>query len=262
VLKYDEVMNEQRKVIYGRRQMVIDGEDMHDMTIELIEEVLTAVVENQLDSEFYEEWDLHALINELMGYYPVTLNEETLGAYGDRADIEALVVEDALKLYEAKCQGYPEGLETAKEIERDVMLQVVDQRWREHLSDMDYLRDGIYLRQVAQQDPLTAWQKEGYELFEVLLVSINKDYVRYITHVEAQAVVDESAQADVADSGLEQAVTNVDVVAESEVGLPAPVGASAASNAKPAPKEGDKIGRNEPCWCGSGRKFKQCHGRP
>src|SRR5487761_720465 len=87
VLKYDEVMNEQRKVIYGRRQMVIDGEDMHDMTIELIEEVITAVVENQLDSEFYEEWDLRALLNDLMIYYPVTLNEETLGAYGDRQDV-------------------------------------------------------------------------------------------------------------------------------------------------------------------------------
>jgi preprotein translocase subunit SecA len=262
VLKYDEVMNEQRKVIYGRRQMVIDGEDMHDMTIELVEEVLSAVAENQLDSEFYEEWDLHALLNELMIYYPVTLSEETLSAYGDREDIVALVIEDALELYEAKCQGFAEGLETAKEIERDVMLQVVDQRWREHLSDMDYLRDGIYLRQVAQQDPLTAWQKEGYELFEELLVSINKDYVRYITHVEAQAVVEEAETADAADAGLEQAVTNVDVVAESEVGLPTHVEVAKSQPAKPAPKEGDKIGRNEPCWCGSGRKFKQCHGRP
>jgi preprotein translocase subunit SecA len=142
------------------------------------------------------------------------------------------------------------------------MLQVVDQRWREHLSDMDYLRDGIYLRQVAQQDPLTAWQKEGYELFEELLVSINKDYVRYITHVEAQAVVEEAETADAADAGLEQAVTNVDVVAESEVGLPTHVEVAKSQPAKPAPKEGDKIGRNEPCWCGSGRKFKQCHGRP
>ncbi|NNN10029.1 MAG: preprotein translocase subunit SecA [Acidimicrobiaceae bacterium] len=262
VLKYDEVMNEQRKVIYGRRQMVIDGEDMHDMTIELIEEVLTSVVENQLDSEFYEEWDLRALLNELMSYYPLTLNEETLSAYGDRNDVVALVVEDSLKLYQAKCEGFPEGFETAREIERDVMLQVVDQRWREHLSDMDYLRDGIYLRQVAQQDPLTAWQKEGYELFEELLVSINKDYVRYITHVEAQSVVDEAAQADAADSGLELAVTNVDIVAESEIGLPAHVGTVTASETKSVPKEGEKIGRNEPCWCGSGRKFKQCHGRP
>ena len=262
VLKYDEVMNEQRKVIYGRRQQVIDGEDIHDTTIALIEEVLGAVVERQLDSEFYEEWDVRALLNELMTYYPVTLDEETISQYGERDDVIALVVEDALTLYQSKCDSFPEGLETAKEIERDVMLQVVDQRWREHLSDMDYLRDGIYLRQVAQQDPLTAWQKEGYELFEALLVSINHDYVRYVTHVEAQVVEEEAAIADAADAGLENAQTNIDAVAPGATALPAHVAPVRETNAHPLPKEGDKIGRNDPCWCGSGRKFKQCHGRP
>jgi len=262
VLKYDEVMNEQRKVIYGRRQQVIDGEDIHDTTIALIEEVVTTVVERQLDSEFYEEWDLRALINDLMIYYPITLTEETLAAYGDREDVIALVIEDALALYEAKCEAFPDGLETAKEIERDVMLQVVDQRWREHLSDMDYLRDGIYLRQVAQQDPLTAWQKEGYELFEALLVSINHDYVRFITHVEAQVVEAEATHADAADAGLENAVTNVEAVAPGATELPAHAAPAKDTATKTLPKEGDKIGRNDPCWCGSGRKFKQCHGRP
>ena len=261
VLKYDEVMNEQRKVIYGRRQQVIDGEDIHDTTIALIEEVLGAVVERQLDSEFYEEWDLRALLNELMTYYPVTLSEETIAQYGERDDVVALVVEDALTLYQSKCESFPDGLETAKEIERDVMLQVVDQRWREHLSDMDYLRDGIYLRQVAQQDPLTAWQKEGYELFEALLVSINHDYVRYITHVEAQVVEEEAVLAAAADAGLENALTNVDAVAPGAT-EPAHVATPKESPARATPKEGDKIGRNDPCWCGSGRKFKQCHGRP
>jgi preprotein translocase subunit SecA len=263
VLKYDEVMNEQRKVIYGRRQQVIDGEDIHDTTIALIEEVLGTVVERQLDSEFFEEWDLHALLSELLIYYPVTLSEETLALYGEREDVVALVIEDALALYQLKCEAFPEGLETAKEIERDVMLQVVDQRWREHLSDMDYLRDGIYLRQVAQQDPLTAWQKEGYELFESLLVSINHDYVRFITHVEAQVVDDAVAGAD--DAGLENALTNADEVAPGATGLPVHAASAAPvkeAPARTAPKEGDKIGRNDPCWCGSGRKFKQCHGRP
>ena len=262
VLKYDEVMNEQRKVIYGRRQQVIDGEDIHDTTIALMEDVLASVVERQLDSEFYEEWDLRALINDLMIYYPLTLTEETLAAYGERDDVIALVIEDALQLYEAKCEAFPDGLETAKEIERDVMLQVVDQRWREHLSDMDYLRDGIYLRQVAQQDPLTAWQKEGYELFEALLVSINHDYVRFITHVEAQSVEEEAVIADGADARLENAMTNVDTVAPGESELPVFAAAAKDGAVKALPKEGEKIGRNDPCWCGSGRKFKQCHGRP
>jgi preprotein translocase subunit SecA len=257
VLKYDEVMNEQRKVIYGRRQQVIDGEDIHDATVALIEETLTTFVENQLGGEFAEEWDLKFLVNELQTYSPTTLTVEQLSAYEDREDVVALVVEDAVGQYEAKCENFPEGLETAKEIERDVMLQILDQRWRDHLSDMDYLRDGIHLRQVAQQDPLTAWQKEGYLMFEHLLVAVDNDYVRYITHVEALAVEEEVAADN--DQGLQNAVTNVDAV---EVAPGSTQLAVHKNDAKPAPKEGDKIGRNEPCWCGSGRKFKQCHGRP
>jgi len=170
VLKYDDVMNEQRKVMYGRRQQVIDGEDIHDATIEMIEQIMTEVVEERLAGEFAEEWDVNALLVDLQNYYPTRLTFETLDAYDDREEIVALVLEDALSMYDEKCENYIGGLDTAKEIERDVMLQILDQRWRDHLSDMDYLRDGIHLRQVAQQDPLTAWQKEGYLMFEHLLV--------------------------------------------------------------------------------------------
>ena len=265
VLKYDEVMNEQRKVIYGRRQQVIDGEDMHETTIAIFEEVLTQVVETKLDSEFAEEWDLRSLVNELKIYFPTTLTEETLATYDDREDVVALVIEDALSLYEQRCLGFPGGLESAKEIERDVMLQVIDQRWREHLTEMDHLRDGIYLRQVAQVDPLTAWQKEGYELFGALLVSVNHDYVRFVSHVEIEAVQAEAEEADAADDALEAAQTNAAAVTAGDdganVAAPAPT-PGAHGNAKPTPQQGDKIGRNDPCWCGSGRKFKQCHGRP
>jgi len=251
VLKYDEVMNEQRKVIYGRRQQVIDGEDIHDATILMIEEGLTRVVEDNLTGEFSEEWDLNSLANELMNYYPIGLTVEALSAYDDRDDIIALVVEDAVGQYQLKCENYVGGMEMAREIERDVMLQILDQRWRDHLSDMDYLRDGIHLRQVAQQDPLTAWQKEGYVMFEHLLTAVDSDFVRYITHVEA---IDPEAETD---EGLENAVTNVNQVAPGATELPVH-----GEPKKTAPKEGDKIGRNDPCWCGSGRKFKQCHGRP
>jgi len=251
VLKYDEVMNEQRKVVYGRRQQVIDGEDIHDATIVMIEQCLTDVVEASLGGEFSEEWDLSGLITELANYYPTSLTVDALSVYDDSEDIVALVVEDAVALYEQKCANYPGGMDMAKEIERDVMLQILDQRWRDHLSDMDYLRDGIHLRQVAQQDPLTAWQKEGYTMFEHLLEAVDLDFVRYITHVEA---VENEPEAD---EGLENAVTNVNQVAPGATELPAH-----GASKKPAPKEGDKIGRNEPCWCGSGRKFKQCHGRP
>ena len=252
-LKYDEVMNEQRKVIYGRRQQVIDGEDIHDATIVLIEEILTNVVDEHLEGEFSEGWNLHQLINELLNYYPTTLNAEALSEYEDRDDILAVVIDEAVAQYEKKCEEYPGGMDTAKDIERDVMLQILDQRWRDHLSEMDYLRDGIHLRQIAQQDPLTAWQKEGYLMFERLLGNVDADFVRYITHVEA-TVVEENAESD---EGLEGAVTNAEIVAPGASELPAHGPAK-----KTLPKQGDKIGRNEPCWCDSGRKFKQCHGRP
>ena len=263
VLKYDEVMNEQRKVIYKRRQQVIDGEDIHDATIELIEERLTDVVDEQIGGVFAEEWDLNALVLELQAYYPSQLNAEVLKPYEDVDEVVGLVVDEAVTQYEAKSENLPGGLDTAKEIERDVMLQILDQRWRDHLSEMDYLRDGIHLRQVAQQDPLTAWQKEGYLMFEHLLSAVDNDYVRYITHVDAAP-----PPASEEDEGLEGALTNADQVAPGATELPAHGAAAgiaaagiATAASKPAPVR-EKLGRNDPCWCGSKRKFKQCHGRP
>ncbi|HEY7931959.1 MAG TPA: SEC-C metal-binding domain-containing protein, partial [Acidimicrobiales bacterium] len=244
-------MNEQRKVIYLRRQQVIDGEDIHDWTIALLEQRLEEIVRGHLGESYVEEWDVNALLVDLQTYYPTTLSADAVVALQDVDDVVAAVVDEALTLYAKKCDNFPGGLDTAREIERDVMLQILDQRWREHLSDMDYLRDGIHLRQVAQQDPLTAWQKEGYVMFEHLLDAVDLDYVRYITHVEAVA-----PEATL-DDGLRGAVTNANEVAPGGTELPVH-----ATPAKPAARERDKIGRNDPCWCGSGRKFKQCHGRP
>ncbi|HUY43169.1 MAG TPA: preprotein translocase subunit SecA [Acidimicrobiales bacterium] len=251
VLKYDEVMNEQRKVIYARRQQVIDGEDIHDWTIAVLEESLDGIVRSHLGESYVEDWDVNALLVDLMTYFPTRLDAEAILALGEVDEVCAAVVEDALELYAEKCENFPGGIDTAKEIERDVMLQILDQRWREHLSDMDYLRDGIHLRQVAQQDPLTAWQKEGYLMFEHLLKAVDLDYVRYITHVEA---VEPEA---ISDEGLEGATTNVEEVA--------PGGTELRAHDTPkklAASDRQKLGRNDPCWCGSGRKFKQCHGRP
>ena len=255
VLKYDEVMNEQRKVIYARRQQVIDGEDIHEATLEMIERQIAAMVGTYLESEFPEAWDLNSLLVDLPTYYPTTMSMSTLESFADRDEAIEAIVNDALTEYQAKCEEYPGGLDTAKEIERDVMLQILDQRWRDHLSDMDYLRDGIHLRQVAQQDPLTAWQKEGYVMFEHLLDAVETDFVRYVTHVEATTPEEEES---LVDDGLELAVTNVAEVAPGAVELPAHTSGAAVAATKP----NEKLGRNQPCWCGSGRKFKQCHGRP
>jgi preprotein translocase subunit SecA len=243
-LKYDDVMNEQRKVIYARRQQVLEGDDLHAETLEMIEDVLTEAIDEQLPSEFAEAWDLDLLHTDLLTYFPTTLSVESLAGLSNRDELVGAVVADALAVYEAKCLAFPEGLETAKTFERDVILQVVDTRWREHLSDMDYLKEGIYLRQVAQIDPLAAWQKEGFQLFSQMLDLVNRDYVRFVTHVElAPAPVNDEA------SPFAAAVTNAQNV-ENEIA--------------PAPTAGPntKLGRNEPCWCGSGKKFKQCHGRP
>jgi preprotein translocase subunit SecA len=259
VLKYDEVMNEQRKVIYKRRQQVIEGEDIHDATIELIEERIADAVASHVGSGFHEEWDMNALVLDLQSFYPTDQTVDSLSVYTDPEEIGALVIDEAVGKYEKKAENFPGGLDTAKEIERDVMLQILDQRWRDHLSDMDYLRDGIHLRQTAQQDPLNAWQKEGYQMFEHLLDAVDIDYVRYITHVEATAAIEETA----ADDGLEGALTNANEVAPGATELPAHGNAApSAPKASTAGAPHEKLGRNDPCWCGSKRKFKQCHGRP
>jgi preprotein translocase subunit SecA len=208
---------------------------------------------------FHEEWDFNALVLDLQSYYPTDQTVESLRVYTDPEEIGALVIDEAVGKYEKKAENFPGGLDTAKEIERDVMLQILDQRWRDHLSDMDYLRDGIHLRQTAQQDPLNAWQKEGYLMFEHLLDAVDIDYVRYITHVEATAAVEESS----VDEGLQGALTNANEIAPGATELPAHVHASSSA---PTPVSSgashEKLGRNDPCWCGSKRKFKQCHGRP
>jgi len=182
---------------------------------------------------------------ELQSYFPLTLSEADLASQPDRDAVTAAVIADALARYDEKVAGFPDGLETAMVLERDILLQVIDTRWREHLSDMDYLKEGIHWRQVAQVDPLSAWQREGYQMFEQMLEQVRRDFVRFVNYVELNAAPEEPTSA------FEGAVTNVETVDdESSMGTVT----TAAPNAK--------IGRNEPCFCGSGKKFKQCHGRP
>jgi preprotein translocase subunit SecA len=251
VLKYDEVMNEQRKVIYARRQQILEGDDLHDLALSLLTEKLGDVVASHCPSEFAEEWDPTALLLEANNYCPTTMTEADVLRCSDTEELHEALSTDAVTAYEAKCAGYPGGIETARAIERDVMLQIVDQRWRDHLSDMDHLRDGIHLRAMAQQDPLVAWQRDGYAMFESLLAAINDDFVRYITHIDA---IVEPGSVEPAERG----VTNIQSdVAES------PVSAQPSATRSTTPANPNaKVGRNDPCPCGSGRKYKQCHGRP
>ncbi|MHB8317915.1 MAG: preprotein translocase subunit SecA [Acidimicrobiales bacterium] len=296
VLKYDEVMNEQRKVIYARRLQVIDGEDLKARTEELLESTLTEFVHTYCPSDFPEEWELKRLIDEITQYYPTRFSVEDLSEATTQMQVIESVLSEVMEFYEEHSKSMPGGEETAREIEREVMLQIIDQRWKDHLAEMDYLREGINLRAMGQQDPLVAWQSEGYKMFGELMNGIDDDYLRYILHVEAveevsagpdlSSAVYEAADdpvagtAFLAQSLLTEMGTHVDPVSqEFRPGEPVPVGAlplgggqRRAGRAREVSDEGtmapvvkraeEKIGRNDPCWCGSGKKFKLCHGSP
>ena len=261
LLKYDEVRNEQRKVIYARRRQIIDGDDLEQETKELIGARLDEVVALYCPTDYPEEWDLEKLHLEILNHLPTTLTVDAMAQFAHRDTLSDAVIEDALAYYDTKCESFDGGAETAREIERSVMLQLIDQRWQEHMAELDYLMDGIHLRATAQIDPLVAWQREGYSLFESLLASINSDYARYILNVQMQAVA-------APETDLTRAQTNVEDVEESAEGTIDEVAkGNRARHGQPAARSGakpasNKIGRNDPCYCGSGRKYKQCHGRP
>jgi preprotein translocase subunit SecA len=285
VLKYDEVMNEQRKVIYAHRLGILEGEDLHDRTVELIEGTIESLVEASCPTDYPEDWDLEHLVAEVTQYYPTQFTTADLAEATNSAQIVESVVTEALEYYETRSTEMPDGEETARQIERDVMLQIIDQRWRDHLAEMDYLREGINLRAMGQQDPLVAWQREGYSMFGQLMEGIDDDYLRYVLHVEA--IVNPAAEPDLARAVYEAADDPVTgtlafapaLLAERGTEIdptmePLATGLSGNGNQRAAqlPAGDDetlvptvkapheKIGRNEPCWCGSGKKFKLCHG--
>ncbi len=187
-LKYDEVMDQQRKVIYERRLQIIDGEDLEERTEDLMAGMAEKLVAEHCPSEFEEDWDLKALIDSLAQYYPTRFATTDLQQAATTEDLVESIVEEALDYYERHSEAMPGGAETMRQIERDVYLQIMDARWRDHLAEMDNLKDGIHLRWTVQADPLNAWQQEGYSMFGQLMEVIDNDYLRYILHVEAVQV--------------------------------------------------------------------------
>jgi preprotein translocase subunit SecA len=270
VLKYDEVMNEQRKVIYKRRQQVLDGEDLREAALEAIERAIGRQVDFYCSGEYVEEWNTEELFNAVKTYYPTRLEQPQLEAAASVDGLEDLVYEDALALYEEKEEQIGES--TLRDIERRVMLSVLDQHWREHLYEMDYLQEGINLRAMGQRDPLSEWQREGFDMFEAMMGQIEDDFVRYVFHL--QVVVDEQPQQQLRNvqyTAAEEPVQGSSALRSAAVGdLMAPVSATppAAVESPSLPAESqspvrvDKTpGRNDPCFCGSGKKYKMCHGR-
>ncbi len=299
VLKYDKVMDKQRKVIYERRLQIIEGEDLRDETLELLESTITVLVADACPSDYVEEWDLPRLITEVTQYFPTQFVAEDLDEATTTGQVIESLVTEALELYAERDESLPGGEETARQLERDVMLQIIDQRWRDHLADMDYLREGINLRAMGNQDPLVAWERESFAMFERLMEGITDDYLRYIFHVQVlteQAPEPDLGQANyiaaddpVQDAGPMAAALAGQVLMEAEMALSedqaanghaanGPVSAGPGSGSPASTRRAnrasdpgeiqapivksdhEKVGRNQPCWCGSGKKFKLCHG--
>ena len=269
VLKYDEVMNEQRKVIYQRRQQILDGEDLAEQTREAIEDSVDRLIATFCPGEFAEDWDLDEFASNLQLTLPTSIERARLDDAQHVDQLRDMVVADALERYEAKEQAI--GTDTLREIERRVMLSVIDQHWREHLYEMDYLREGINLRAMGQRDPLAEWQREGFDMFEAMMAQIEDDFVRYVSHLEVVTQEEEQAPRQLNYSAPEDPVQGSTGLREVGARQPAPaqmdddfdephvLGPTEAAN---EPVRVEKTpGRNEPCYCGSGKKYKLCHGR-
>ncbi|HEX9415144.1 MAG TPA: preprotein translocase subunit SecA [Gaiellaceae bacterium] len=280
VLKYDDVMNKQRTVVYAQRRQVLEGEDLSEQVREWIREVVERVIDQHTSTED-KDIDLDALVQAMKDLYEteITVDElrEEVGV-----DHEALIdefVEDALDEYTAKEESFGENPETSqplmRELERFVILQVVDTRWREHLENMDYLREGVHLRAMAQKDPLVEYTAEGHAMFEELNAAIREEVVFTLFHAEL-AVEDAELLAmqdgNVNGGGLEyehQSLAGAEAIAAAGGGgaaggsvstALAPAAGTSVITGQRVVSEHEKIGRNDPCWCGSGKKFKKCHG--
>ena len=235
VLQYDDVMNKQREVIYKQRRQVLEGEDMKEQIMGMVESIVDYAVElYTADGQFPEEWDLDGLKDYLYGQF---LPKNTL-EFGDieeldRDRLRTIVMETANRVYEKKEEEI--GEERMREIERVILLRIIDQKWMDHIDVMDHFKQGINLRAIGQEDPVRAFQKEGFEMFQYMVQTIREDTVKYLYRIEKETVLERKAVAD----------------------------PNSTTRGRPKVKtvvKGEQVGRNEPCPCGSGKKYKKCHG--
>ena len=265
VLKYDEVMNEQRKVIYRRRNQILEGADLREETMQALAEAVDGVIGTYCVSDYTEDWDLDGLATELATYWPSELTADSLADATTTDELYDRVMAEATAYYEQREETLTS--EVMRQVERQVMLRIIDQKWREHLQEMDYLQGGINLRAMGQKDPLMEWQREGFEMFGQMMTSIAQEFVKYVMHVEVAvqpaSPAEETRVRDVQYSAPGDSPGGF--TAAGAAGLAAGDGAPQAAeprvNTPVVKSEWDKTGRNEPCPCGSGKKFKVCHGR-
>ncbi|HEV2815191.1 MAG TPA: SEC-C metal-binding domain-containing protein, partial [Solirubrobacteraceae bacterium] len=280
VLEYDDVMNEQRRIVYKYRDQILEGEEMGEVAREKLEDVVRRLVDEYTPGDFIEEWDLEGLHAAIDDLWPSNIDVASMKAESiDREELVRIVHEDAVQLYDEREQEL--GEELMRAIERYLLLQIIDTQWREHLYDMDYLREGIHLRGFAQIDPLVAYKNEAYDLFTELMTGIWTRFAQMIFNIEVEvegangsAPVPPPRTAPGSSTGTRR------VTYSGGVGTPQPSALAAAAGAAGMAPEGyvdeeapvapvietrrvseeQQIGRNEQCWCGSGKKFKKCHG--
>jgi len=248
VLKYDDVMNRQRQVVYGERRMVLEGADIEDQVANFVSDTLTAYVSMATSQGYSEDWDLDTLWNALKTIYPISFTiDELIARVGSRNGLDeefltATVIEDCRAAYAKREESL--GSEVMRELERKVLLSVLDRKWREHLYEMDYLQEGIGLRAMAQRDPLVEYQREGFDLFSAMMDAIKEEIAGFLFNIE---VTVEAASKEVSGAGLEAkplSSSGLQYTAADETGV----------------KTTGDVSRNAQCPCGSGKKYKRCHG--
>ena len=239
LLKYDEVMNEQREVIYDERRRVLNGESMRTVIMKMITDIVENAVDMSIsDEQGTEEWDLtelNTLLLPIIPLPPVALKDDQKDM--KKNELKHMLKEAATKLYEAKEAEFPEA-EQIREIERVILLKVIDAKWMAHIDDMDQLREGIGLQAYGQRDPLVEYKMSGYEMFDSMTAAIREDTVRILFHIRVEQKVEREPAAKVTGTNKDDTAVNA-----------------------PKKREAKKIYPNDPCPCGSGKKFKQCCGR-
>lgn len=237
VLEYDQVMNEQREAVYEERRKVLNGESMRDVICRMIIEIVENTVDGCIsDDQPSEEWDLEELDTVLVPIIPVQIVTKDDVKGMKKQELKQRLKEEAIKLYEAKEAEFP--TEQIRELERVILLKVIDRRWMDHIDDMDQLRQGIGLQAYGQRDPLVEYKMSGYDMFESMTDAIREDTVRLLMHVRLEQKVEREQVAKVTGTNKDDSVAKA-----------------------PVKREVKKIYPNDPCPCGSGLKFKQCHGK-
>ena len=239
LLEYDQVMNDEREIIYKERRRVLDGENMRDAIFKMITDRVENCVDTCISSDIpKEEWDLNELNQLILSMIPMqAVTPEDVDSVKNNKELKHLLKERAVKLYEAKETEFPEP-EQFRELERVVLLKVIDRKWMDHIDDMDQLRQGIGLQSYGQRDPLVEYKMAGFDMFDEMTASIQEDTIRLLYHVKIEQKVEREQVAKVTGTNKDESATNT-----------------------PKKRAAAKVYPNDPCPCGSGKKYKQCCGR-